>query len=453
MQAVREDGPSRIVLAWVLVALAVLITVGSVGLWAYSAFYSSTALSSARSISTRTVQVSPTSSESQQASAATQKYMQAFLARNYGAMWTMLHPQMQAMWPDQAAFTTYLQARFQGYTLQSFTVGTPSQLDYWINPETMVQHDKVVRIPVSLKLVSQQQTTSTPENLHPELLFQNLPFIIQRSSASNGKGYQWLVLASGPSDLEAPILPPLAPVQKTVSVPILMYHHISLPLTQSPLDQSLAVNPEMFKAHLQYLKEQGFHSITFNQLFDALYYDAPLPKKPIILTFDDGYDDAYKNAYPMLKAQGFSGMFYIITGKVGWQGQATWPQLQEMLRNGMQMGSHTVNHLDMGQVLQASESQAQQELQVSQSTMQKNLGIPIQQFCYPSGEPFRHYSLALQQEIVRLLTQDGYVGATTDPGGQVPAGITQSSMSPLVLLRLRVDGRATFQDFVSTVSV
>lgn len=453
MHAVREDGPSRIMLAWVLVALAILVVTGSLGLWIYSA-YSSTTTSATQAVSTRTVHVSPTPGESQQASAATQKYMQAFLSHNYDTMWTMLHPQVQAMWPDQAAFTSYLQARFQGYTLQSFTLGTPNQLDYWINPETMTQYNKVIRIPVSLKLVSQQQQAqSTPENIHPEQLFQNLPFIVQPASTSTaaGKSPQWLVLSAGPADLEAPILPPLTPVQKTVPVPILMYHHISLPLTQSPLDQSLAVNPTMFKAQLNYLKAQGFHSITFNQLFDALYYGAPLPKKPIILTFDDGYDDAYTNAYPMLKAQGFGGMFYIITGKVGWKGQATWPQLREMLRNGMQMGSHTINHLDMGQVMQSSQAQAQQELQVSQSTMQKNLAIPIQQFCYPSGEPFRHYSLALQQEIVSLLTQDGYVGATTDPGGQMPTGVTQSSLTPFKLLRLRVDGRATLQDFISSV--
>jgi peptidoglycan/xylan/chitin deacetylase (PgdA/CDA1 family) len=367
-------------------------------------------------------------------------------------MWIMLHPQVQAMWPNQAAFATYWQARFQGYTLQSFTLGTPDQLDYWVNPETMVQYNKVIHIPISLKLVRQQQAQNTPENLHPEQLFQNLPFIVQRTPQGTGKGYQWLVLAGGPADLEAPILPPLTAVQKTVQVPILMYHHISLPLTQSPLDQSLAVHPEMFKAHLDYLKAQGFHSITFNQLFNALYYGGPLPKKPIILTFDDGYDDGYKNAYPMLKEHGFSGMFYIITGKVGWQGQATWPQLREMLRNGMQMGSHTINHVDLGQVLQVSQAQAQMELQVSQSTMQKNLGIPIQQFCYPSGEPFRHYSTTLQQEVLQLLAQDGYVGATTDPGGQMASGVTQSSLTPFELLRLRVDGRATLQDFTSSVS-
>ena len=433
-----------------LTGLAALLAMSSLGLWAYSSFYSD-AMTSTHSVPTRVVRPSPTPSESQQAGTVTQKYLQAFLVRDYSSMWTMLDPQMQAKWPDQATFATYWSARFRGYTLQNFTIGTPDNLNRWVDPETMVQYDKVIHIPVSLKLTSQQPAIQTPENLHQDLLFKNLPMIVQRATTDDGSSH-WHVLAGGPIDLEAPILPPAIPVEKIAQVPILMYHHISLPTTQSALDQSLAVSPDMFKAHIKYLKEQGYHSVTFNQLFDALYYGAPLPKKPVILTFDDGYDDAYTNAYPILKAQGFSGMFYIITGKVGWKGQAIWEQLREMLNNGMQMGSHTVNHVNLGGVVQLSRDQAQQELQASQSTLQQKLGVPIQQFCYPTGEPFRSYPLATQQEITQMLAQDGYVGATTDPGGPVPAGVDQSSLTPFKLLRLRIDGRATLQDFIGIMS-
>lgn len=446
MQAVRDDSASRTVLAWVLVVISILMATGSIGLWVYSAIPAGMAASTQKN----TVQVSPTPTQSQQASAITNKYMQAFLTRNYATMWTMLHPQMQAAWPNQTAFETYWQHRFQDYTLQKFTLGTPSQLGYWINPETMVRYGKVMQIPVSLTLVPKQGQGS-PQGFQLDQLFQHLPFIVQYATDGANKG-KWLVLAGGPADVEAPILPPLTAVQKTIQVPILMYHHVSKPETQSALDVSLAVEPEIFKQQLAYLKKQGYHSVTFNQLFSALYYDAPLPAKPIILTFDDGYDDAYKNVYPMLKEQGFSGMFYIITGKVGWKGQATWPQLREMMRNGMQMGSHTINHGDLGQILQVSQAQAQQELQFSQSTLQGHLGVPIQQFCYPAGEPFRNYSVTLQQEIIKLLTEDGYVGATTDPGGQMPAGTTQNSEAPFKLQRLRIDGRATLQEFMDSFS-
>jgi peptidoglycan/xylan/chitin deacetylase (PgdA/CDA1 family) len=449
MQAVRDDSASRTVLAWVLVVISILMATGSIGLWVYSAFSPGTAASTQSTLK-KTAQSAPTPTRSQQASATTNKYMQAFLTRNYATMWTMLHPQMQATWPNQASFETYWQHRFQDYTLQKFTLGTPSQLEYWTNPETMTRYDKVMQIPVSLTMVS-KQGQGPPQGFQPDQLFQHLPFIVQYATDGADKG-KWLVLAGGPADVEAPILPPLTAVQKTIQVPILMYHHVSVPVTQSALDVSLAVEPELFKQQLAYLKKQGYHSITFNQLFSALYYDGPLPTKPIILSFDDGYDDIYTNVYPMLKEQGFSGMFYIITGKVGWKGQATWPQLREMMRNGMQMGSHTINHGDLGQILQVSQAQAQQELHVSQSTLQGHLGVSIQQFCYPAGEPFRNYSVTLQQEIIKLLTADGYVGATLDPGGQTPSGTTQNSQAPYKLLRLRIDGRATLQAFMDTFS-
>ncbi len=246
-------------------------------------------------------------------------------------------------------------------------------------------------------------------------------------------------------------MPPLIPVSRTVQVPILMYHYISIVPANDPdpaLRASLSVSPQLFSQQLDYLKARHYHSITLNELMDALYYGGPLPSKPIILTFDDGYEDAYQNAYPLLKAHGYSGMFYIITGKVGWQGQMTWPQMRTMLANGMQMGSHTVHHVDMGSVYLFSPQQAQQEAQVSQLTLEKNLGILIQHFCYPNGGPFKKGSLLLREEVVALLASDGYVSATTDPG---MTGTMQSSQAPLALLRIRVDGRASLQWFAESL--
>ncbi len=377
-----------------------------------------------------------------------QRYMTALLQGQYDTMWSMLHPAMQAMWPDETAFAHYWQMRFQGFTLQKFILGKVTPLSSWVDPETMKRYTEVAMMPVSLTLTPQL----APDGLapspgaaqHANQLLQNLPFIVQ--PAGRGAGSQWHVLNGGPVDLEAPILPPTLPTSKKLNVPILMYHHITAVPPRNILDRSLTVTPTVFGQQLDHLKMQGYHTITFNQLFDTLYYDAPLPTRPIILTFDDGYSDAYTFAYPILKAHGYSGMFYIITGKVGWQGQATWDQLREMLANGMGMGSHTVHHVDMGRVWQNSPQQAQQELEVSQRDMQSHLGIAIQQFCYPSGEPFRHGTLAVQQGVMDLLRKNGYVGATTDPP---PAGMTQDSQRPFVLVRARIDGRSSLAEFVN----
>ncbi len=385
-----------------------------------------------------------------------QQYMHALLEQKYGMMWSMLHPQIQAMWPDQGTFGRYLQVRFEHYTLKGFSFGKVSHLSSWTNPETMVQYKDVEIMPTSLQLTSQltpqQQEQLAPQFRQPSQILQNIPFIVQRATKQQkGKNDQWLVLKGGPTDPEAPILPPLSPISRTSAVPILMYHYISGVPDNDPnpeLRQGLSVSPELFNQQLDYLKHAGFHSVTFNQLMNALYYGAPLPRKPLILTFDDGYLDGYTAAYPALKAHGLSGMFYIITGKVGWQGQMSWPQLREMLANGMQMGSHTVHHVEMGKTYVASPELANQEALVSQKDLHDQLGISIQHFCYPYGEPFRDNNVILQQQVVALLAANGYVDATTDPG---PTGVIQSSLTPFVLLRLRVDGRSSLQFFIDTL--
>lgn len=378
-----------------------------------------------------------------------QNYMTALLKGQYRTMWSLLSPRIQNTWPDEASYAAFWQARYHDYILQSFSVGSTSRLARWVDSETMVAYTNVEEMPVSLQLrpdaTLSRQSLLPPQDLHPEAVLKNLPFIIQQVPTPKTVKPLWQVLAGGPADPEAPILPPVHPTNKLIQVPILMYHHISPVATTNLLEWSLTVTPALFKQQLDYLQQQGYHTITFNQLFDALYFGAPLPTRPIILTFDDGYDDVYTFAMPLLKQHGFSGMFYIISGKVGWVGYMNWGQLHTLLANGMQIGSHTIHHVDMGQTFLYSKALAQQELQLSKAKLEKQLGIVIQQFCYPSGEPFRSESLYLQQQIVALLATDGYVGATTDPG---QTGIYQHSLAPFDLLRIRVDGRETFNEFV-----
>jgi peptidoglycan/xylan/chitin deacetylase (PgdA/CDA1 family) len=448
MQAVKrtEKAGSRITLARILLMLACISVLLAGGLCAYLLLIADIAppTETPKMLPKQEPRLASSDVVSAAVKTIAQQYLNAGLQGRYDRLWSILHPEKRTLWSGETAFAAFWKERFQDYHLQRFTLGKVWMLPEWVNPETMTSFSNVLLVYVSLQLVPKAarqltQQQAPPEDLNPTPLFQNLPFVAQHIP-----GDRWRVLDGGPFDLEAPILPPIETTVRTVQVPILMYHHISDTPVHDALSASLEVTPALFARQMDYLKARGYRTITFNQLFNTLYYNAPLPPRPIILTFDDGYDDAYKFAYPILKAHDFSGMFYIITGKVGWQGQMTWPQMREMLQNGMQMGSHTIHHVDMGQVLLESLEQAQQELQISQLTLQKYLGIPIQQFCYPSGEPFNHGTLALRQEIVLLLAQDGYIGATTDPG---MTGTTQSSLDPFVLLRIRIDGRNTLGDF------
>lgn len=388
-----------------------------------------------------------------------QRYMSDLLQQNYAAMWTMLHPDLQKMWTGESAFSAYWQQRFHDFRLNSFKTGQVSNLSFWTNPETMQQYNHVSAMPVSLDLEPVDTSaagTFSDATLQARQLFRNLPFIVQHIAPGPGQGGNgtWLILDGGPADLEAPILPPANPVAKKITVPILMYHYISnVPAKDKANPHSyragLSVAPTIFSQQLDYFTSLGYHSITFNQLFDALYYNGPLPTRPIIFSFDDGYLDAYTHAYPILKAHGYSGMFYIITGKVGWEGQASWSQLQEMATNGMQMGSHTITHRAMGEVWQRSPSAARYELEKSRQDLEEHLHMVIQQFCYPSGDPLnKNPKLATTQAqitgVTSLLQATGYVGAANDPR---VASSSQDSLEPFIIHRIRVIGSKTLENF------
>ena len=105
--------------------------------------------------------------------------------------------------------------------------------------------------------------------------------------------FNWRVLLAGPADPDAPILVPASPPTTKLLVPIFMYHHVSNLPVSNYLDYGLTVTTTNFNAQLDWLQQQGYHSITQTELFDALYYGKVLPAHPMILTFDDGYEDVY----------------------------------------------------------------------------------------------------------------------------------------------------------------
>jgi peptidoglycan/xylan/chitin deacetylase (PgdA/CDA1 family) len=137
---------------------------------------------------------------------------------------------------------------------------------------------------------------------------------------------------------------------RRVRVPVLMYHYVSyLPADADDIRRELTVTPDLFRAHLAYLKEQGYSTISFYDLDAALLTGSPLPSRPVILTFDDGYIDHYINALPALRDYGFTGTFFIITALADANrgDYLNWAQIREMADAGMSMESHTKNHVDL----------------------------------------------------------------------------------------------------------
>ena len=109
-----------------------------------------------------------------------------------------------------------------------------------------------------------------------------------------------------------------------LKVPILMYHYIGY--NPDPADKAryiLATNPDNFKQQMKYLSDQSYQTISLDTLYAALKKQTTLPSKPIILTFDDGYEDFYTNAYPLLKKYNLKSTLYVIVNAVDKPGYIT----------------------------------------------------------------------------------------------------------------------------------
>ncbi len=219
-------------------------------------------------------------------------------------------------------------------------------------------------------------------------------------------------------------------VRRTVRVPILMYHHIATPPPNAdPLRHRLSLPPSLFEAQLQYLQQAGYTTITLDDLIYYLTQGRPLPPKPIILTFDDGYRDHYTNAFPLLQKYGFIGTFFIITDLVNQQHPEylTWDMVREMKAAGMAFGAHGRTHIDLAQ---ADMDQLIWQALGSTEVFQVELGEPARYIAYPSGR--------YDEEVIAVYKSANYwAGLTTIQGA------THSSDRLFELKRIRVEHDTT----------
>lgn len=226
-----------------------------------------------------------------------------------------------------------------------------------------------------------------------------------------------------------------ANVNPGLEVPILMYHEVA-PHTpgMSRLKQSLLVTPEAFAQQMQYLKDNGFTTITLDDWMAARAGQETLPAKPVILTFDDGRIGVYKNAFPILRRGGQKAILFLITGEVGRvvKGYLSWPMVQEMESTGLiTVGSHTVHHVALTTV---STQRALTELSYSKMVIQQQTRRACNYFCYPYGK----YDV----QVAKLVAAVGYRAATSE----LP-GWSRVSDNAYELRRVRIDGRDSMNVF------
>lgn len=213
---------------------------------------------------------------------------------------------------------------------------------------------------------------------------------------------------------------------RSVRVNVLMYHYVSwLPPDAGVLRRDLTVSPADFEAHLRYLKENGYNTITAVDLWWSLDTGRPLPPKPVMLSFDDGYVDDHDVVLPLLRQYGMVGTFAVTANLVGRPGYMTRAMVRDLADNGMDVESHAVDHVSVSKL---SYPEQVYQLCTSRRILMDWTGKDVRHFIYPSGD----WTPLPSGPLISC----GYLSAYRKDGGSV-----QSSNEMLALRRVRVRGQ------------
>ena len=205
------------------------------------------------------------------------------------------------------------------------------------------------------------------------------------------------------------------------SVPILMYHLVNTapPGTAEP---ELWVPREDFVAQTDWLAAHGFHGVTLQQVWDAWHKGGRLPSKPIVFSFDDGYNSQLTNALPILRGHGWPGVLNLQVNQTRFDLKPD--AVRTLMRAGWEVDAHTFSHPDLTKV---DDSQLHHEVADARVALQRQFGVPVNFFCYPAG--------ANDDRVIAAVRAAGYLGATT-----VELGLASPSDNPYKLKRVRVNG-------------
>jgi peptidoglycan/xylan/chitin deacetylase (PgdA/CDA1 family) len=190
--------------------------------------------------------------------------------------------------------------------------------------------------------------------------------------------------AAGPARARPPARTDVAAIAARANVPVLCYHQIR-PLTASdaPADRTYIVPPKVLETQLAALRRAGFESVSAEDVAAHMAEGKPLPRKPVLITFDDASAGQYTRALPILRRNGFTATFFVMTVVLGKQGWLTRGQVRALDRAGMEIGAHTWDHRALPTYgaddwrVQLAEPKAQLEAIV---------GHPVDAFAYPFGE-------------------------------------------------------------------
>ena len=233
--------------------------------------------------------------------------------------------------------------------------------------------------------------------------------------------------------------PPLAPVQVRPAVPVatghgtrravLMYHRVGpLPEHNDREAKALTVSTNRFEADLRDLRAAGCHCLTVAQAYELLSR-RELPRNAVVLTFDDGYEDNYTVAWPLLRKYGYVATFDIVYDSLSAPEHMNRAQIRELAAAGNEIGSHTVSHAILTRLDLAH---LRMEVTEPKQKLEALLGCRVTTFCYPEGRYDRQVLAAVRRAGYRL-------ALTTDKGDWT------TGTAPLEIPRFRMVEKTDLQ--------
>ena len=214
-------------------------------------------------------------------------------------------------------------------------------------------------------------------------------------------------------------------------VPVLMYHKVDPHTPPGPIGRSLTLEPAAFEAQLAWLRAHAIRTLTMNDLADALKRGEH-PRNAVVLTFDDGYNDAADVVTPLLRKYGARASFYVSAGFVGDGRHASWPKLRAMHAAGMEIGCHGTRHLDLSRVGSAA---AAREVTRCIDALARYVARPTT-YAYPAGQ--------WDATTLTLMRKNGMKAALTER-----PGVVISLAAPYTLPRRRIDRTAGLASFAA----
>ncbi|MGP0093337.1 MAG: polysaccharide deacetylase family protein [Xanthobacteraceae bacterium] len=185
------------------------------------------------------------------------------------------------------------------------------------------------------------------------------------------------------------------------TVPILMYHSISTGGSRG--FRRFAVAPRLFEEHVRVMRDQGHATLSVGDLVEHRISGAAPLRRPVVLTFDDGFDDFYTAAMPILTKYNVAATLYVVSGCVGatsrWlaregnRAMLSWSRLAELRKLGIEIGAHTMTHKALD-TIPAAEARA--EIEGSKRDLEDRLGEPVTSFAYPFG----FYSKRVREMVI-----------------------------------------------------